>query len=113
MTSRTRFGDERVAHVTEVHLEELQETLHRHFDELLTLQEAAELSGYSPRTLRRRAEDGELTNRGKKGAPLYRRGDLPRKVGRLRRRSGASQYGKTSSSQIVQRVLDSKEDDNG
>lgn len=113
LTSRTRFGDDRVAHVTELHLEELQEAVREHFDDLLTQSEAAEFSGYTPRTLRRWVKKDKLSNHGKKGAPLFRRGDLPRKAGRLHQSTGASHVGSLSREEIVQRVLNEEEDADG
>jgi hypothetical protein len=45
----------------------------------LTLEDAAAQSGYSYSALQKMVADGQLLNVGKKGKPLVRRGDIPRK----------------------------------
>ncbi len=50
-------------------------------DQLLTLKEAADRSGYSTDHLGRLIRDGTIPNAGKPGAPRIRRGDLPQKAG--------------------------------
>jgi hypothetical protein len=57
-------------------------------DEELKLTAAAIESGYSERRLRELIEEGRIPNRGRKGAPLLRRGDLPRKA----KKRAASSY---------------------
>ena len=49
----------------------------------LNLQEAAQESGYSPDHLGREVRAGRIPNVGRRNAPRIRRGDLPRKPGRL------------------------------
>ncbi len=49
----------------------------------LTLREAAQESGYSPDHLGREVRAGRIPNVGRRNAPRIRRGDLPRKPGRL------------------------------
>ena len=61
---------------------EIERTLTGDRDRLLTPREAALLSGYSRRQLRRMVREGLLTNHGEPGAPLYRASELPRKPGR-------------------------------
>ena len=48
-------------------------------DELLTLDKAAEISGYAYSSLERMVRRGELPNAGAKGSPRIRRRDLPRR----------------------------------
>lgn len=48
-------------------------------EEELTVREACARSGYSERTLREMVAAGKLENVGRKGAPRFRRGDLPSK----------------------------------
>ena len=50
---------------------------------LLNLQEAAELSGYSPDHLGRMVRDGKIPNAGRSRAPRIRLKDLPRKPNRV------------------------------
>ena len=50
-------------------------------DELLTIQELADLTGLSVSTARRRVQNGEIPAdklRGRTGAYVIRRGDIPR-----------------------------------
>ncbi len=49
----------------------------------LTLREAGQESGYSPDHLGREVRAGRIPNVGRPNAPRIRRGDLPRKPGRL------------------------------
>ena len=48
-------------------------------EEMLTLAEAAETSGYAYSSLERMVRRGELPNAGAKGNPRIRRRDLPRR----------------------------------
>lgn len=57
-------------------------------ESLLTLEEAAERSGYSRDHLGRLVREGKLPNAGRRGSPRIRVGDLPRKPpGRLAERT--------------------------
>ena len=58
---------------------ELEEALQAAEDALLPPAEAVSESGSSARTLRDHVAKGTLKNFGKRGSPLYRRGDLPRR----------------------------------
>ena len=64
--------------LTEV-LADLRATLSMQADALLSLPEAASLSGYSVEHLGRLVREGRIPNNGRKGAPRVRRADLPRK----------------------------------
>ena len=57
-------------------------------EDLLSQTGAAAWSGYSTRQLRALTRSGELPDHGRRNAPRYRRGDLPRKSGG----SGAGEY---------------------
>ena len=59
-------------------------------DALLPPAEASTESGLSKRRLRELEAEGKLENHGRKGAPRYRRGDLPSR--RARRGSDASGF---------------------
>jgi len=48
-------------------------------DELLTLEEASQISGYSADHLGRLVREGKISNAGRPGAPRIRRAALPRK----------------------------------
>jgi hypothetical protein len=48
-------------------------------DELLTLDEASQISGYSADHLGRLVREGKISNAGRPGAPRIRRAALPRK----------------------------------
>ena len=74
------YGDERGASILERVVSELREALRSAGEELLTPSEAAAESFFSKRRLRELEAEGQLTNHGKRGRPLYRRSDLPRKA---------------------------------
>jgi hypothetical protein len=76
---RERYGQEGMARVCEAHAQELVEAIERELDAVLTLSEAARWSGYSKSHLRSLCRSGVLKSVGRKGAPRFRRGDLPRK----------------------------------
>jgi hypothetical protein len=59
-------------------------------DVLLTIGEAAALSGYSQDHLRKLLRTGRVKNSGRKGKPLIRAADLPRKPGTLRAKASVS-----------------------
>ncbi len=62
-------------------LRDLVEVQNTQRDELLTLREAAAISGYTEDHLGRLIRDGTVPNTGRVNAPRIRRGDLPRKPG--------------------------------
>jgi hypothetical protein len=59
--------------------DELRDAVRDHEMEALTVDEAAEESGFSAGHLRRLVQRGKLPNAGAKGSPRIRRRDLPRK----------------------------------
>jgi hypothetical protein len=75
------------AHAFEQCARELEELERTTENEVLTLEQAAKVSGYHADSLRHKIAAGELPNAGRKGAPRVRRKDLPRRV------HGASQSG--------------------
>jgi hypothetical protein len=62
---------------------QLEQALAAEDGELLTLQQAALLSGYSADHLGRLVRQGSVRNMGRPRAPRLRRGDLPRKAAAL------------------------------
>lgn len=76
-------GDERGATFFTKHADELERLGAEADDELLTLQAAAEESGYSADHLGRLVRDGKLANHGRSHVPRVRRGELPRKPAAL------------------------------
>jgi hypothetical protein len=60
---------------------QLEVALSERAAEAMTLQQAAEAGGYSPRHLRNLLADGTVPNIGRKGAPRIARGDVPMKPG--------------------------------
>ena len=64
--------------------DELERALRAEADELLTLPQAAEASGYSADYLGRMLRSGQLRNEGRPHAPRVRRSELPRRARRLR-----------------------------
>jgi hypothetical protein len=79
---RGRYSAEELARLCEMHAQELETALAVSLDEQLTLDQAAERSGYSKSHLRRLMDDGTIRNVGEAGAPRVRLADLPFKTGR-------------------------------
>ena len=69
------FGD--VGSLLESFAAELDGAIRKHVDELLTIEEAVEESGYSRRAIEDQLKSGKLPNAGKPRQPRVRRGDLP------------------------------------
>ena len=81
---RDRYADKRSARILTVAADELLGALNEIDSQLLNLEEAAALSGYSADHLGRLIRQGKIPNAGRKNAPKIRRADLPIKAG-LRR----------------------------
>jgi hypothetical protein len=86
-TLRT-FGATAQAEVLERCVMELERALTTEDGELLTLQRAAQISGYSADHLGRLIRRGALRNLGRPRAPRVRRGELPRKATALPEQTG-------------------------
>ncbi len=80
--ARQRYADERLAAVCEAHAAELEIALRDQSDEVLSLKQAADLSGYSVEHLRHLVADGTIPNAGRKHAPRVRRAHVPLRPGR-------------------------------
>lgn len=80
--------------------------------EILTLEQAARYSGYSPDHLARSVRAGSIANAGRKGQPRVRRGDLPRKPAALPQLATEDMFARR---QIARSVVTSthERDDNG
>ena len=82
---REVFGDDGRARTLEWAARKVEQALRDENDELLTLPEAAELSGYHPDSLARMVRDGQVPDLRppkSKGMIRIRRGDLPIKPGK-------------------------------
>lgn len=88
--------------------DELEASLREEAEELLSLQQAATESGYSSRQLSRLAASGALPASGRKNAPRFRRGDLPRKAPPSRTAGPISTVRGISKEQIAQSIVNSK-----
>lgn len=75
---------EPVARAFEDAADDLEHALQAEADELLTLAQAAEASGYSTDYLGRLLRSGRLHNAGRQHAPRVRRSELPRRARGLR-----------------------------
>ncbi len=75
-----QYRQDQLSELLEDRAAELETALQQQDGELLTLTQAAEVSGYSADHLGRLVREGALPNRGRLNAPKVRRGDLPRKV---------------------------------
>lgn len=80
------YGDERGAHVCQLHAEQVEAAVRKWREEVLTLRQAAEESGYSEDRLGKLISKGEIPNAGRKHAPRLRRADLPLKPARVHKR---------------------------
>jgi hypothetical protein len=78
-----RYGDTRAATICDRHAEEVERAMRDRENELLTLTQAAQISGYSDDHLGRLVRNGRLRNWGQHGSPRVRRGDLPSKAQHL------------------------------
>ena len=82
---REAFGAEPQARSLEWAALQVERALRDESEQLLTLAQAAELSGYHPDSLARMVRDGQIPDRrppNSKGMIRIRRGDLPIKPGR-------------------------------
>ena len=75
-----RRGADEQALAVESCLADLQDEARTLSLEELTLEQAAELSGFSYSAVQKMVSEGAIENVGKKGAPRVRRGDLPMKA---------------------------------
>ena len=101
---RTRYNDEPLARLAEVHAGELETAIREAENQSLTLGQAAELSGYSVDHLGRTLRQGKIPNAGRKGSPRIRVRDLPRKPG-LPQEAPRPQLVGSSKSQVARAVL--------
>ncbi len=82
---REVFGDEGRARTLEWAARKVEQALRDENEDLLTLAEAAQASGYHPDSLARMVRDGQIPDlrpSGSKGMIRIRRGDLPIKPGK-------------------------------
>lgn len=76
-----RYGDERGAKTCELHAGELEAAIGAARLEALTLEEAAQLGGYSYDRLWHLVKEERIENVGAPGAPRIRRSEVPVKPG--------------------------------
>jgi hypothetical protein len=79
---------------------ELEAVLHTHDSQALSMDTAADESGYSAEHLRRLLRDTPALNAGRAGKPLIHRRDLPRKAIKVVR-SGPMMYDVTADAQSL------------
>ena len=83
-----RYADPRAAELFRLHAQELEEAVQGEEEEVLTLEAAAAVSGYSGEYLRHQVAEGKIPNAGERGRPRIRRADLPVKPGPRERPTG-------------------------
>ena len=88
-------------------LAELERLFREEESEMLTLEQAAEYSGYSADHIARSIRHGSIENAGERGRPRVRRGDLPRKSGALRNEMPEPILAGNTRRQIAQSVVTS------
>jgi hypothetical protein len=76
---RLRYGQESLALLCEAHAGEMIAAAQLATAEIVDLDEAAHVSGYSESALRGMLRSGELRNAGRRGRPRFYRSELPRK----------------------------------
>jgi hypothetical protein len=82
VTVLRKRGDERGASLMASMVDELSVAIESAADDVLTLKQAARLSGYSAGHLARMIREGDLPNAGRANSPKLRRADVPMKGGR-------------------------------
>lgn len=102
-----RYGDERMAGVCEQFAEWVEEIVRLGEQEILTLHQAAEESGYSEDHLGRMVRERKIPNAGRRNAPRILRRDLPIKPGHLPNRGRHLQLLGASQEQIARAVANS------
>ena len=88
--------------------DELERALAADDGELLTLQQAASVSGYSADHLGRLIRLGTLPNLGRSRSPRIRRGDLPRKAATLPVRAASLHVPGADPRQVARAVVTSR-----
>ena len=88
-------------------LTELERLFRDEESDILTLDEAAEYSGFSADHIGRSIRRGSIENVGQRGRPRVRRGDLPRKPGGLRNEMPEPILAVNTRRQIAQSVVTS------
>jgi len=100
-----RRGEDGRARCMESMADDLERVLALEPQVELTLEEAAEECGYSKRSLHRLVAEGALPLVGGEGPRRVRRGDLPRKPGRVAASGPSIQLVGASPSQIAESLL--------
>ncbi len=101
-----RFNEQGIATAFSTCADELEAAVSVRGDELLTLEEAEQKSGYTADSLGRLIRQGKIPNAGKTGTPKISRRNLPRKPGL--RNGNRQAYGVDLVEQIVASVVDSQ-----
>jgi predicted transcriptional regulator of viral defense system len=79
MVLREKYGDEGKAFILERVAKEIEQAVIAEVSEVVTIQEAHEICGYQPDTLRKMIVQGKLHNAGRVGAPRLRVSELPKR----------------------------------
>jgi hypothetical protein len=103
------FGAESQAVAVQRCADDLERALDAGDGELLTLEQAARISGYSADHLGRLIRQGSLRNVGRPRAPRLRRGDLPRKAPGLPLQSIGQHLVGADPRQVARAVVTSRE----
>ncbi|CAN5730766.1 hypothetical protein BH23GEM5_BH23GEM5_20710 [soil metagenome] len=96
------------AHIWAAATAELNGSIRAQENEVLTIRQAADESGYSEDHLRRLLRDGKVQNRGTKHSPRIRRGDLPRKPTSSRRERAAAKEDHYTTDRLFRDIANSK-----
>lgn len=102
-----QFGAEEAAGGAQEALDRVAEEIRDGLDDKLTIQQAADATGYSADSLRRHVREGTIPNAGEKHAPRIRRRDLPRRPGHRVSRIVATEEGLPSRRRMARSVVES------
>lgn len=95
------YGADRLATAAERHADELEAAVGAARVSAVTLEEAAEIGGYSYSHLQHLVAEGKIANVGEKGDPRIRRCDVPVKPGHGRRVEPGSTKGEVLASDVL------------
>jgi hypothetical protein len=102
------LGGDAQARTLEFCADQLIDAMLHRADELLSLQRAADESGYSLDHLSRLLRDGKIPNAGRRAKPLIRRRDLPVKSSRRKAAPCASKGADYRSDRLFRDIIHSK-----
>lgn len=102
------LGADAQARTLEWCADQLAASLRRRDEEVLSLQRAAQESGYSTDHLGRLLREGKIPNSGRKSKPMIRRIDLPHKCSEGKGKPCIARHRSYNPSRLVRNIIHSK-----